>query len=733
MKIKINHLSYVAILFLMSLNFSFAQNILRTVVKNSESNETLIGATISIKGTVRGGRTDIKGESVINNIPNGKFKVNVTYVGFEKFDTLITFPFKDILEINLISSNEESDEIIVEGTRNNKSIADNPTRVEALTEEIDEASTMDPSKIAHLITHSTGIQVQQTSATSNTANVRIQGLDGRYAQILKDGFPLYGGFSGSLSIMQIPPLDLRQVEYIKGGASTLYGGGAISGLINLLSKEPTKEETLIHLNASQIGAFDVNTYMSKQIGDLGFTLLAQRNTHTAFDADNDGYSDMPQLTKYNFNPKLFYDYDENTKISLGGTFTEEQRQGGDMKLMNNEYPDSNNFYKEYNSIKRITSQFKLEHNLSEEHNLTIKNSFNIFNRSLDLTAAKDLEDYRFAGKQISTFTEISNSFKFGQDVLIFGANFYTDNFREDSLQSAVRRDENFQTIGAFLNYTFDLNDFISMETGFRGDYVFNQKFFALPRVSALFKWTSKLTTRIGGGLGYRNPSIFNQEAELLGYKNLLPINKSITKAEESYGFNGDIGYKTTIGDNYFFNINQMFFYNKLDKPLILNETAQNSGIFNFVNANGYTKTYGGETFFKFGFYDFVLFVGYTYTNATNHFDDKVSDLTLTPNHSLKGDLLYALPNQWRIGLDYEFKSSQKLSNGFTTPSYWTYGLVVEYTWENLTLFLNIENYTDVRQTNFGSIRSNPNNTPQFTEVWAPLDGIVYNTGIKIRM
>ena len=733
MKIKINHLSYVAILFLMSLNFSFAQNILRTVVKNSESNETLIGATISIKGTVRGGRTDIKGESVINNIPNGKFKVNVTYVGFEKFDTLITFPFKDILEINLISSNEESDEIIVEGTRNNKSIADNPTRVEALTEEIDEASTMDPSKIAHLITHSTGIQVQQTSATSNTANVRIQGLDGRYAQILKDGFPLYGGFSGSLSIMQIPPLDLRQVEYIKGGASTLYGGGAISGLINLLSKEPTKEETLIHLNASQIGAFDVNTYMSKQIGDLGFTLLAQRNTHTAFDADNDGYSDMPQLTKYNFNPKLFYDYDENTKISLGGTFTEEQRQGGDMKLMNNEYPDSNNFYKEYNSIKRITSQFKLEHNLSEEHNLTIKNSFNIFNRSLDLTAAKDLEDYRFAGKQVSTFTEISNSFKFGQDVLIFGANFYTDNFREDSLQSAVRRDENFQTIGAFLNYTFDLNDFISMETGFRGDYVFNQKFFALPRVSALFKWTSKLTTRIGGGLGYRNPSIFNQEAELLGYKNLLPINKSITKAEESYGFNGDIGYNTTIGDNYFFNINQMFFYNKLDKPLILNETAQNSGIFNFVNANGYTKTYGGETFFKFGFYDFVLFVGYTYTNATNHFDDKVSDLTLTPNHSLKGDLLYALPNQWRIGLDYEFKSSQKLSNGFTTPSYWTYGLVVEYTWENLTLFLNIENYTDVRQTNFGSIRSNPNNTPQFTEVWAPLDGIVYNTGIKIRM
>lgn len=89
---------------------------------------------------------------------------------------------------------ENLDEIIVQGTRSNRSIANVPTRVEVLTEEIDEAATMDPSKIAHLLTHSTGIQVQQTSATSNTANVRIQGLDGRYTQMLKDGFPFMGDF-----------------------------------------------------------------------------------------------------------------------------------------------------------------------------------------------------------------------------------------------------------------------------------------------------------------------------------------------------------------------------------------------------------------------------------------------------------------------------------------------------------------------------------------------------------
>jgi outer membrane receptor for ferrienterochelin and colicins len=165
---------------------------------------------------------------------------------------------------------------------------------------------MDPSKVAHLLTHSTGIQVQQTSATSNTANVRIQGLDGRYTQILKDGFPLYGGFGGSLSIMQIPPLDPRQVEYVKGSASTLCGGGAIAGLINLLSKTPTDDdENLLHIGGSQVGALDLNAFMSHKHGTRGFTLLAQRNTHVLYDPDNDGFSDLPALTKFNVNPRLF--------------------------------------------------------------------------------------------------------------------------------------------------------------------------------------------------------------------------------------------------------------------------------------------------------------------------------------------------------------------------------------------------------------------------------------------
>jgi iron complex outermembrane receptor protein len=712
------------------------QNTLRAVIRSSVNNEGLPGATITLNASGNGAAADANGNVVLKDIPGGKQAVTFSSVGhIAQTDTLF-FPLADTLPMIIVlqEAGEVIEEVIIEGTRSNRSIENIPTRVEVLTEEIDEASTMDPSKVAHLLTHSTGIQVQQTSATSNTANVRIQGLDGRYTQILKDGFPLYGGFSGSLSIMQIPPLDLRQVEYVKGSASTLYGGGAISGLINLISKDANTEENLIHVNASHIGAFDVNAFTSKRFGKLGYTLLAQRNTHKYFDADGDDYTDMPQLTKYNFNPRLFFYFTEKTKAFAGATFTSETREGGDIHLLKHEYPDSIHFYREVNEINRTTTQAKIEHKIGADLLLTAKNSFSRFDRELALTSSPLSSEYRFAGTQLSTFSELSLAFTHNRNVLIAGLNYYTDKFTEKKLITGFpARDEEHNTLGAFAQYTFDLGKIVSIEAGVRSDYVLEDQLYVLPRLYTLFKWTPKLTTRVGGGMGYRNATIFNQESELLGYKNVLPVNEQSTKAERSYGGSADIGFKTPIGEKFFININQMVFYTRLEAPLMLDDTGSASGIYHFVNSGGQTRSQGIETFFKLGFYDFVLFVGYTYTDVINDSNGKMEELPLTPKHSLKGDLLYALPGKWRIGIDYEYKSSQRLSAGYRSPSYWTFGAVAERTIKNFVIFGNVENFTDVKQTNFESLRSLPFLTPQFTEVWAPLDGIVVNAGLKIRL
>lgn len=151
--------------------------------------------------------------------------------------------------------------------------------------------------------------------------------------------------------------------------------------------------------------------MSRRTGKIAFTLLGQRNTHTYFDADKDGFTDLPKLTKYNLNPKLFFYFTDKSKLTLGGTFTNEIKQGGDIYLLNNQYADTNHFYKEQNDVKRVTTQLKFDHKLNEKSSLTVRNSFNNFQRALEITPSKALQQYRFSGQQLSTFSEVAYTFR----------------------------------------------------------------------------------------------------------------------------------------------------------------------------------------------------------------------------------------------------------------------------------------------------------------------------------
>ena len=231
--------------------FTKAQNTFKAVIRSEGTKELIQGATVQIKNLKLSGRANDSGIVILNNIPNGKQAIEITSIGFKEVEKVFTFPLNaiDTVEIFLEQEAQELDEVTVSTTRSNRSIKNTPTRVEVIAEEeVQEEATMRPGDIRMLLAESTGVQTQQTSATTGNAGIRIQGLDGRYTQILKDGFPIYSGAASGLGLLQTPPLDLRQVEIIKGSSSTLYGGGAIAGLINLITKVPTdKRELNFHL------------------------------------------------------------------------------------------------------------------------------------------------------------------------------------------------------------------------------------------------------------------------------------------------------------------------------------------------------------------------------------------------------------------------------------------------------------------------------------------------------
>ena len=162
------------------------------------------------------------------------------------------------LRVALDKLPELEESVIVTATRTNTRLQDQPVRVEVIDhEEIEEKALMTPGSVAMLLGETTGLRVQTTSPALGAANVRIQGLRGRYSQLIADGLPLYGAQGDSFSLLQVPPLDLGQVEIIKGAASALYGASALGGVINLVSRRPTETEREVLLNTTSQSGVDL--------------------------------------------------------------------------------------------------------------------------------------------------------------------------------------------------------------------------------------------------------------------------------------------------------------------------------------------------------------------------------------------------------------------------------------------------------------------------------------------
>ena len=704
---------------------SFAQSTVKFSITDKNTQEPLIGVNIFISEIQLGSTTDVNGQSTID-LQTGKYNAQCTYIGYESFDLEINIPNKLNYNIALVPSSSELDEVVVVSSRANRSVANIPSRIEVITDEIEEAATMDPSKIAHLLMHTTGIQVQQQSATSGNSSVRIQGLYGRYTQILKDGFPIYGGFTGGLGVLQIPPLDLRQVEFVKGSASTLYGGGAIGGLINLISKVPHEDvEASLHLNISHIGNRDLNSFFSQKKGKWGMTIFTSNNTNTAYDVDEDGFSDVPEVRKFNFNPRVFYYLNDKTTISLGGAFTNENRIGGKMDIIEGQVVRDSSDYFERNKSKQASSLFKVDHKIDANRSIEIKNSTNNFDRQIFLNG------YSFSGRQFSTFSEINYLQSTAQGDFTLGLNVYSDDFKEVPSASILLRDQTLTTFGLFGQYIHDFGSQLSMEFGLRSDYNTDYGTFVLPKFGLVYKPGLFFTGRIGGGLGYKLPSIFTEDAESLAFQNVIPIDVNMQDAEKSIGLNADFTFRLLTSEHLNLTLTEYLFYNRLNNPLLLNNSGNNN--FTFSNSTGVFETKGIETLIKASTGNFHLYLGYTYVDAVQDDDNGRSTLPLTPQHAFHGDLMYIIEGKWRCGLDAEFESEQVLRSGRTVRSLFKAGFLAERMFEHYSIYINLENWTDTRQTKYESLVIAPATNPRFTEVWAPLDGFIFNAGVKVKL
>ncbi|MBB5620275.1 iron complex outermembrane receptor protein [Pedobacter cryoconitis] len=710
---------------------AYAQNLFKALIKDAKTNQIIPGVTVKILGTNMSSLSGSDGLVFLTHVPSGKQLIQFSYVGFKTRTDTLLFPLAQIVPLPIVLESAEKDEelaeIVVSTTRSSRTIANIPTRIEVIAgEELDEKGNMKPGDIRMLLAESTGIQAQQTSATSGNSSIRIQGLDGKYTQIIRDGFPLYAGFSGGLGLLQIAPLDLQQVEVIKGSSSTLYGGGAIAGLVNLVSKKPADQRQLnFLLNGTSALGLDASGFYAQKFKKVGATIYAAYNHGSAYDPSNTGFTAIPQFNRFTLNPKLFVYLNEGTTLSAGLNTTVEKRIGGDLEYIKGNSNTQHSYFEE-NNTQRYSTQLELDYQLNDKEKLIFCNSVSYYNRSIGLP------DYLFSGVQLSTYSEVNYSRKEKKMDWVGGVNFLSDHFKEDKNNNAALRSYNYTSIGGFVQNTWNLTDKFIVESGIRTDYHNNYGFFFLPRVSGLWKINEHLSTRLGGGLGYKAPTVFTEDAERIQFRNVLPVDVNRTKAERSYGANYDINYRTLLFDDKIgFSINQLFFYTRINNPILL--TPATGDDLAYIQPNGNLDTKGMETNTKISYGDFKLFIGYTLADVNQRTGDHHMVYPLVSKHRLNNVLMYEVEEKWKIGAEAYYFSKQRLNDGTTGKSYWTAGLMAEKIWERFSIFINFENLTDTRQTKFDTIYTGSVTDPVFRDIYAPVDGLVINGGIKFKL
>tara|TARA_R110000796_G_scaffold250788_2_gene380566 strand:- start:64782 stop:66971 length:2190 start_codon:yes stop_codon:yes gene_type:complete len=702
-----------------------AQNSTITIKILSEiENEPLFGATVYFESLNKGTITDFDGLAIFNDIENNRYKIIISYLGYQTLETIIDTNNSSNLIFHLRSEANELDEIVIQSTRSTRTIQKVPTRIEFIgVEELGEKAIMNPTNISMVLRESTGIQMQQTSLSSGNSNIRIQGLDGRYTQLLRDGFPLYSGFSSGLSIMQIPPLDLKQFEIIKGSSSTLYGGGSIAGIVNMVSKTPSYLPELdIMLTQTQALGSTANIFFNKRNNKFGISLYASGHYQKEYDPENDGFSNLPKTTSISFNPKIFYYPTEKTTIWFGINGIYDNRIGGDIKKFNEVDNDEIHQYTEENISKRFSTQGVYSKAIDSLSTFRIKNSISFFDRNLIVP------DVNFKGEQINSFSEATYEIQALKSDWIFGANLYTTNFKEKS-NTNLKRNQNDVTYGFFTNAIFDLSENWILESGLRADIVKNNQVFPLPRISLLYKNESGFSSRIGGGLGYKIPDIFTEEAEAINFKNILPIDQNRLSAERSYGMNLDFNYRAQIFENIVFSVNQLFYITAITNGLLLNST--NNGLYEFENATGKILSKGAETNIKFKYKDFNWFLNYALVDAKLNYLPDNPQKPLTAKHNIGSVFMYE-SDLWRIGYETYYTGKQFLSNGSQTTDFVTMGLLLMRNFNWGGTFINFENFTDRRQSKFSPLILPPHEDPIFPEIYAPTDGFIFSVGIILK-
>ena len=690
--------------------------------------------SVGIEGAIvrtgrRGARTDARGVATLR-LAAGAHHLAASRIGLAPETTTVVLRAGQdtAIVVALDGPLPALETVTVTATRGERRIEDEPIRVEVLAlEEIEEKLMMTPGDVAMMLNETSGLRVQTTSPSLGGASVRVQGLAGRYTQLLSDGLPLYGGQAGGLGLLQIPPMDLGQVEVIKGAASALYGSSALGGVVNLVSRRPGEEhERELLVNGTSRAGSDGIAYLSGPLrARWGYSVLGGIHLQERQDIDGDGWTDLPGYRRAVVRPRLFWDSGEGRSLLVTAGGTGERRRGG--TLDGRTAPDGLGFREALDTRRAdvgAIGRVALGRNVA-----SVRAS------AMEQRHAHAFGEVAEDDRHRTAFVEGVLAFPRERWSLLVGTAAQRETYANEDVNGF---DYRFTTGSAFAQADLAPVRWLALSATGRLDEHSAYGTLVNPRLSLLLRAPEEgalagWTTRASIGSGSFAPTPFTEETEVVGLSRVQPLrNLDVERATtRSLDVGGPVGPVE---------VNATLFGSTVRDPIAVRDlepSLTNPRSLVLANAPQATRTSGAELLARYVAEPWHVTATWTHIRSTEWDVDEARrrDTPLVPRDAVGIVGMYELEDRGRLGVELYWTGRQALEhNPYRTSSapYLIVGALVERHVGAARLFVNFENLTDVRQTRYDPLvlRVRGRGGRWTTDAWTELSGRTINGGVR---
>lgn len=683
---------------------------------DAKTQEHIPYVTISIKGTTLGTVADASGHFFMKNLPEGTLTVVAESLNYKSAEQQVTVEKGKNVEINFILQESvlSMDAVVVSATRNETNKKSSATIVNVSSTKLFENTAS--SNLAETLRFQPGLRVENTCGNCAAVQLRINGLDGQYSQILLDSSPIFSSLAGVYGMEQLPVAMIERVEVIRGGGSALFGSNAIGGVVNIITKEPLRNSlNLSHMsNVMQGGATEFHTSLGGSfVSDdhrAGVYLFGMVKDRDAYDRNGDGFTDLTLMEAQTIGFRGYYKTSVNSKFTAEYHHIGEFRRGGDDINL----PPHMSLIAEQTDHKIDGGSMRWNYfSPNSRHLFDVHASAQTINRDSYYGTDRNPDAYGLtkdltlvAGAQ---YSYVMDRCLFMPAQLTLGCEYSYNDLSDHSIGTRRVLEQTVHTAGLYLQNEWR-SEKVNFVVGGRLDkHSMMNNLILSPRANLRYSPHEDIGLRVSYSSGYRAPQAFDEDLHIDAVNNqssIIELDPHL-RPEYSHSLSASADLYHNFGSLQA-NLLVEGFYTILDDVFALAKTGENEAgyiIQTRYNAAG-AKVRGVTAELKLGIPNiFEMQMGYTFQRSRYDMPEEWSDSVVpqrrmfrTPDHyayftataditrnmkaSLFGNYTGEMLVQHNAGYIAEDRSE-------LTPSFWDIGVRLAYSF-NLTESISME-------------------------------------------